>query len=329
MNLMDELKPVTKSEAGVTALSIRRASGCGLRRVVVMLAALVLAVCVARSAWAAEQKTAQSQSADSVGSETCATCHEDAVKNFSGNPHTKLALEHGKSGASCESCHGPGREHVEGGGDKTKIFNFKTATEKQVSARCLGCHAGTHPNFERSPHAKAAVGCTSCHSVHAPNKAEAAQEKLLTASAPQLCFGCHNDVKPQFSMPFHHKVNEGAVNCDDCHEVHGTFGNSNLRSTADQNAICTRCHTEKRGPFVYEHAAVKGEGCLSCHTPHGSQNARLLNVASVNVLCSQCHSAVATSTIHNFTWTQSGDVTPCIDCHTMVHGSNLEPGLIR
>jgi DmsE family decaheme c-type cytochrome len=263
---------------------------------------------------------------DFVGAETCATCHEEASKKFASNPHAKMTEMHGSNGATCENCHGAGKAHVEGGGDKTKIFNPATASAKEVDAKCLSCHAGAHPNFARSPHAKANVGCTSCHSVHASTE----KEHLLKASEPTLCFQCHNDVKPQFSMPFHHRVNEGAVKCGDCHDVHGTFGNSNLKSTADQNAICTKCHMEKRGPFVYEHAAVKGEGCLSCHTPHGSQNARLLNMPSINVLCAQCHSMVATNSIHNATvLSQSSDVTPCIGCHTMIHGSNLDQFLKR
>ncbi len=53
-----------------------------------------------------------------------------------------------------------------------------------------------------------------------------------------------------------------------------------------------------RGPFVFEHAPVKAEGCMACHTPHGSQNPRLLNMPNVNVLCNQCHSAVAAGTVH-------------------------------
>ena len=125
-------------------------------------------------------------------------------------------------------------------------------------------------------------------------------------------------------MPFHHRVNEGLVKCSDCHDVHGTFGNNNLRSTADQNAICTKCHMENRGPFVYEHAAVKAEGCLACHTPHGSQNARLLNMPNINTLCNQCHSPVAAGTVHGMN-AGSAERPPCISCHTMIHGSNLNP----
>jgi len=261
---------------------------------------------------------------DYVGSETCATCHQAVSDKFATNPHTKMALMHGKSGITCENCHGAGRAHVEGGGDITKIFNPAKATPKQINERCETCHAGTHPDFDRSPHAKAGLSCTSCHDIHNSKDSE----QLLKASQPTLCFQCHTDVKPSFAMPFHHRVNEGLIQCSDCHDVHGTFGNSNLKSTADQNAICTKCHTETRGPFVYEHAAVKGEGCLGCHTPHGSQNARLLNMPSINTLCNQCHSPVAAGTVHGMN-AGSAELNPCTSCHTYIHGSNMNAAFLR
>jgi DmsE family decaheme c-type cytochrome len=261
---------------------------------------------------------------DYLGSDVCATCHAEVAKKFGDNPHAKLALKHNGTGATCESCHGPGKAHVEGGGDVTKIKQLAKMSPKDINATCLGCHAGTHPNFLRSPHAKAGVSCTSCHSVHTGDT----EDKLLKAAQPKLCYQCHTDVKPQFSMPFHHKVNEGLVKCSDCHDAHGTFNANNVKSTADQNAICSKCHAETRGPWVFEHAAVKGEGCMGCHTPHGSQNPRLLNVANINQLCNQCHSPVSANTIHGM-GQGSADRPVCITCHTMVHGSNVNPAFIR
>ena len=129
-------------------------------------------------------------------------------------------------------------------------------------------------------------------------------------------------------MPFHHRVNEGLIKCSDCHDAHGTFTANNVRSTADMNLVCTKCHAEARGPFVFEHAAVKGEGCTGCHTPHGSQNPRLLNVANINQLCNQCNSPVSAGTVHGMN-AGSPDRPPCINCHTMIHGSNVNPAFIR
>ena len=62
-----------------------------------------------------------------VGAETCKTCHEDIFKNFETTPHFVTTLENkrGPEWQGCEACHGPGKEHVESGGDKTKIFTFK------------------------------------------------------------------------------------------------------------------------------------------------------------------------------------------------------------
>ena len=261
-----------------------------------------------------------------VGADTCKTCHEEIFNNWEKTPHWKTTLntKAGPSHQGCEGCHGPGAEHVAGGGDTSKIFNPAKHSAKEVDATCLTCHAGAHPNFDRSPHAKAKVSCISCHSVHQGKE----EEKLLKAPQPTLCFQCHSDTKPAFNMPFHHKVNEGLITCSDCHDVHGTFGANNLKSTADQNAICTKCHTETRGPFVYEHVAVKAEGCVGCHTPHGSQNPRLLNMPAINPLCNQCHSGVSADTVHGM-GAGSSETIACTNCHTNIHGSNMNAAFLR
>jgi len=257
---------------------------------------------------------------DYVGSETCTTCHGDLSKEFASNPHTRLALMHGGKGVTCESCHGSGKAHVESGGVATKIFQFTKATPKQVDKKCLACHVGEHPNFERTAHGEALVSCTSCHSVH---KFEA-QTVMLKTKQPTLCYQCHTDVKPAFAQPFHHRVNEGLIKCTDCHDPHGTFQANQLRISATQDAICTKCHVDTLGPFVYEHPPIKTEGCTSCHSPHGSPNPRLLIRSNVNSLCLQCHSpsmnftAPGTPSFHN----QANQYQACTVCHVQIHGSN-------
>jgi len=257
---------------------------------------------------------------DFVGAETCAPCHKDEVNGFNENPHAKLALEHGGKGATCESCHGPAKAHVESGGDASKIFQFSKASPKQVEQRCLSCHVGEHPSFERTAHGQALITCTNCHSVH---KFEA-QTAMLKMKQPNLCYQCHTDIKSAFAQPFHHRINEGLLKCTDCHDPHGTFQSSLLKTSATQDAICTKCHLDTLGPFVYEHPPIKTESCTSCHFPHGGPNPRLLIRNNVNSLCLQCHTpsmnftAPGTPSFHN----QANQYQSCTTCHVQIHGSN-------
>jgi len=270
-------------------------------------------------AWASE-KTAPQKPAETsqyVGSDTCMGCHEDVYKKqFEGTPHFQTTK---KGGHGCESCHGPGGEHVAGGGDKTKIVRFGELSRADQNQRCLECHGASHEHrhFGTSAHSGNDVGCLDCHNPHRPKEARA----LLVQAQPELCYGCHAETRAEFARPYRHRVNEGLLKCSDCHDVHGTATLRQVRSTPGGDAVCYKCHTDKQGPFVYEHMPVKTEGCMSCHTPHGSTNPRFLRVSQVNLLCLQCHTAPTLSPsgpAHN----QSQKYQACTMCHPMIHGSN-------
>jgi len=252
-----------------------------------------------------------------VGSETCKGCHEDQFKNIEASPHYRVNLPkvRGEEVHGCESCHGAGSAHVDGGGDKSKIFRFKEARAEDVSRRCLTCHESNpeQREFLRSTHNENGVTCTSCHSVH-----HSKLEYQLEQNQTPLCFSCHVEQRADFQKPFHHRVEEGLIKCSDCHNAHGTPRDRQLRATPDQDMVCFKCHSDKRGPFVFEHEPVKSEGCMSCHFPHGSTNARMLTSARTNSLCLQCHAA--TSAIGH---SQNTRIQQCIDCHASIHGSNL------
>jgi DmsE family decaheme c-type cytochrome len=269
---------------------------------------------------------ASAPEADFVGGDACLACHqiEDAFKK---NPHYKTWYDDKLRGSErgCESCHGPGREHVEAGGDKAKIFNFKEVSPQKSSDACLNCHLKQEEraNFLASEHGLNSVACTECHTVHTPRVDTA----LLKARVPALCYDCHNEVRPEFNKPFHHKVHEGLMSCSDCHNQHGGFNVRQTRDSTGTDMSCFKCHGDKQGPFVFEHAPVKLEGCTLCHQPHGSVNPRLLKRSQVNMLCLECHTqtpgipeAAGVPTFHSQT---NPHYVNCLNCHSQIHGSNL------
>src|SRR4051794_41001735 len=142
-----------------------------------LIAAMTLALaCLCSIPLAAKEKTETGNTAravvnpaEQVGSDTCKTCHEEIYKSFAATPHWKTTFGRHENGAQgCEACHGPGKAHVEGGGDKSKIFTFKGAEPAEASKRCLTCHeyGEEHANFDRSQHNINSVSCVSCHSPH-------------------------------------------------------------------------------------------------------------------------------------------------------------------
>lgn len=290
-----------------------------------------------------------------VGSESCKECHEDQFKSVEVTKHGKLSQTEGWKNKvqGCESCHGPGKGHLEDATDKTKIISFKGKTSKEVSETCLSCHAGkeSHNNFRRGDHWRNDVGCTDCHTSHGPqmasfkpgsvtfpgdattNTPSEATDAMLKQSEPALCISCHSETRAQFSKPSHHKVLEGTMKCSDCHNAHGGFEQkqANLAVGADQ--ACIKCHTDKQGPFVFEHAPLKTEGCSSCHTPHGSANPRMLKRPQIRQLCYECHSGITdqlsdgpTGGPHAQNSVRSQN---CTVCHSAIHGSNASNVFFR
>ena len=291
-----------------------------------------------------------------VGSETCRSCHEDAFNAVAKTSHGKLGERSSWKDkvVGCESCHGPGKEHVEGGGDTTKIINPKKLDPKAASDTCLACHAGkeAHNNFRRGDHWRNNVSCNDCHTAHGPSypnhkpgsiafvggvsaqRSNLASRAMLKDNEPQLCLSCHSEVKSQFTKPFRHKVLEGTMSCSDCHNPHGGFDQKQTKLAVGADQSCVKCHSDKQGPFVFEHAPLKLEGCSACHTPHGSQNPKMLKRSSVRQLCIECHTNILNVELgeepspgpHSQSNIRNQN---CTICHAAIHGSNAQKNLFR
>jgi predicted CXXCH cytochrome family protein len=290
------------------------------------------------------------------GDQLCMACHASEAAQFVKTVHAKAAPATATYGTGCESCHGPGKAHIEAmsagntEAGKKLIFRFD-AKPAENAARCLNCHNSSPDQrlFDRSEHKMMGVACNQCHSAHlviaskAPPRTEFAQakffqlperqeenrwlrESMLKQKQPDLCFGCHKTIQAQFALPTHHRVPEGQMKCTDCHESHGTM-NRPLLKKANFEA-CVSCHAEKRGPFLHEHASVKVEGCTACHSPHGTVERNLLLRREGRFLCLQCHvNPSAANVPHSRLGFQTRG--ECVRCHVQIHGSNVDPFFLQ
>jgi predicted CXXCH cytochrome family protein len=217
------------------------------------------------------------------------------------------------------------------------------------SESCETCHEAITKNFRTATHARLkahgdnakAMGCESCHgpgSLHVQSGGE--PRKIVNPrKSPDACFQCHLEVRAKFELPHHHPVLAGKMSCSDCHNPHAgdaiKGGGTSLPQQVKgggtvllgQNGTCLQCHVAQRGPFVFEHEAIR-EGCVSCHSPHGSVNQRMLNERNAT-LCLKCHYQQQTQAgrifIGDSDHTNRLPQGTCwsAGCHEAVHGSQV------
>ncbi len=253
--------------------------------------------------------------------QVCYQCHQEKHDlELVAHPHQI----NGKYGFSCTTCHNP-------------HGNLLAYSRKEL---CLECHQGTPAMaWHASIHDQVGVACTDCHNPHPRSHVQQVvnidhtaiqrNKRLpMAVNEPQTCAKCHPKIYAMTQLPSHHPLKEGKMTCSDCHDGHGQ-SQGNLRGET-VNMTCYRCHADKEGPFVYEHAPVS-EDCSICHNPHGTVANNLLHQPPA-FLCLRCHSGhrappadhfgIGTSDIDGNTFQRPVLYTKCTQCHTQIHGTD-------
>ena len=294
----------------------------------------------APAAQSAKPQPSAKADGDYVGTEVCLNCHEDQQRRFKNTVMGKV-MAHPRTpweARGCESCHGPGKAHVEAGGSKETIpIRFGKDSKNSIAeqnAACLECHArGNRLFWKGSPHQSRAMACVDCHQVkqeiRGPLSGDTRYNAPLTDNKgvkkpqPELCLNCHQMRRAQLQRSSHMPYREGKVTCTSCHNPHGTPNPKQLiQSTINEN--CLTCHTERRGPFLWEHPPVM-ENCANCHEAHGTNNPQLLKVRMPRV-CDSCHVTSRHPTTPTLLNAIRDFGRACTNCHSAIHGSNHPSG---
>ncbi|MBI4061909.1 MAG: sigma 54-interacting transcriptional regulator [Elusimicrobia bacterium] len=146
---------------------------------------------------------------------------------------------------------------------------------------------------------------------------------LLAAPAPALdWFGGKKAPKDAFRSAHEEKAKElmgksnphAPVRSGECSKCHAD-GKDAAKLTQELKPLCLSCHADRaedlKKPVV--HSAFKDMECNTCHQPHASDDAPLLN-SPVNELCATCHDPTAEplAPAHHGIKVFEGR---CTDCH--------------
>jgi DmsE family decaheme c-type cytochrome len=265
-----------------------------------------------------------------AGNEVCKACHASQFETFGKTLMGRIFLNAPRNSLeqqACESCHGPASEHVAKGGGRGVggLITFRSDSGESAGAQnqvCLQCHQrGLRVFWKGSPHESRDMSCTSCHKVMGNGSGKG---QFVKGTEMETCAQCHLQRRAQLMRSSHMPLREGKMTCSDCHNPHGSATEKQLKARSI-NENCYECHTEKRGPFLWEHAPVR-ENCTSCHEAHGSNHDKLLKIARPR-LCHRCHVEQRHPTTPQLPTSRFVFARSCLNCHPMIHGTNHPAGV--
>jgi len=133
--------------------------------------------------------------------------------------------------------------------------------------------------------------------------------------------GCHaSELSAKF---LHAPAATGA--CEVCHQYVDPARHT-FELKHQGAAMCDFCHIGKTDSAgLHVHKPVQDGQCVSCHTPHGSENRNLLRGATTAATCLTCHESVIKDKPHVHPPIASGD---CLGCHK-AHSSVLPRLLVE
>ena len=266
---------------------------------------------------------------DTDTKDICFKCHDDIIKGNFRSTH-KVVIE-----GNCIRCHDP---HA----SDNKFNLLKSGNEL-----CFDCHKVIADNVKgfRFKHSPVEKGCLNCHNPHVASNSNF----LLKDAVPSLCLKCHKTNTPAF-LKQHMNYPVSNAKCTTCHNAHGSDISGILYTTVHKpvaDKMCNQCHEEpnSKTPFNTKkdvpelckgchsemfndtyarkklHEALNDkESCLVCHTPHASNENKLIK-ESLSQVCGKCHFNLIDMSGKFKTKHNPVQQSKCAICH-MPHSSN-------
>jgi len=187
----------------------------------------------------------------------CSDCHStDVDKNYQADSAT-YDTRWSEINVGCESCHGPGRRHVDLMEDQTRPKNADPA---------ILMRPGLSPSSQVEQ-------CGRCHArrTQLSPDAQPGESTMMNQYSPEIlrpglyhADGQINDEVFVYGSFTQSKMYLKGIACNSCHDAHS----GKLRSQGNQ--LCTTCHLSAQYDSIQHHhhsESSQGSQCVSCHMP--------------------------------------------------------------
>jgi len=210
----------------------------------------------------------------------CADCHSTNLRRNYNLTSNTYATTWSEINVSCESCHGPGSNHVDQTRSHLKEKTEYAGTDLPVDLRFRGGRwelgkpgdATMHWNGPTRSHNEIET-CAPCHSRRRPITTDYFPgQHFLDAYVPSLLAegvyyadGQILEEDYEYGSFLQSKMYHEGVTCSDCHDAHTA-----KLPPVSLNAICGKCHLFSKFDTAEHHhhsQSSAGAVCVNCHMP--------------------------------------------------------------
>ncbi len=178
----------------------------------------------------------------------CSSCHSTHLQKNYDAEKDSFHTQYKEINVACESCHGPGRDHIiaQDKGEKDPYSGLYALKHEEKSSNCAGCHSrrsmledlgDAHPDFLNYYFPQ-----TLNNAFYEPD-GQIKEEDFVYGSFLSS------------------RMHRNHVTCVNCHNPHS----GKLKKQG--NDLCLQCHDNTFATESHTHHAVESEGaqCINCH----------------------------------------------------------------
>ena len=205
----------------------------------------------------------------------CMGCHTTGLITVEQNEDGEWLGEEGvqfkEFNIGCEACHGPGSEHVAGGGDKSKIINPEDLEYERRVEVCGRCHSRG----------------TSTDGIHGYPWNDQENKGFTPGDILSQFYREKGGYWPNGYSKKHHQQfidfrkspHWAAIDCVSCHDPHGSDYEYLLVADPEDNSLCNMCHWYATGTVLTNHThhppveESPSSRCTKCHMPKIAKSA--------------------------------------------------------
>jgi predicted CXXCH cytochrome family protein len=126
---------------------------------------------------------------------------------------------------------------------------------------CMKCHT---TGFNPSTGVSKSYGVT-CEACHSPIPADHPTKKMPVNSSTDMCEKCHSDSRFNWTKWQDSKHYQQDMKCVECHDPHSTSLQHVGTDSADNSALCIRCHKDDKKMSPDSVHGKAGISCIKCH----------------------------------------------------------------